>query len=515
MGRAFFRLAPLAAVLSLLATRLEAQIPNTDSIMESVDSIVEKALTRSANRSGGDYIAKVMTDTGVQRAMRSDSKARRQIKSALGDYGRSFHHGNVDDGEAKQTFRQAVKDATGRDISDSPGAVATTIHVPNVDVDIPGTHIHMRGRDIQVPEVPPAPLAPPAPPAPASLTLSAAQKALIERARHDPGAASLPAVDAFTAGPRSVTGETHGSVATVNGTLQVDGIVDGDVAAVAGDVVLLPGAVVHGNATAIGGEVRQSGGTIDGEIRSTGGPIGPVARSVAAAARRSPHHQLRLSLAFLALMIVIGIGVLTFAGEPLDAAVQAVSEQFGRALGYGFVGALAALPLLVVLLVAVCITIIGILATPFVVIGYTLMVLGIALIGFFAVAETTGRAVYRRRQALDPLSERGAKLRALVTGIAIYAGLWVIAALLSELPVVGLVFHVLASAITMIVLLVGCGAVLVSRRDARGGFFRVGRKDPQAAGAPDLLWQTPTPIGGVAAARRPTPPPQSSTGAAP
>jgi hypothetical protein len=514
MGRPFFRLAPLVAVVSLLAARLEGQIPNVDSIMEQVDSTVEKALTQNSNRSGGDYIAKVMTDTGVQRAMKSDPRARRQITSALGDYGRSFRHGNGDDGQAKQAFRQTIKNATGRDIPDSPGAVATTIHLPAVDVDIPGTHIHMKGRDVQVPEVPPGPPVPPAPPAPASLTLSAAQKALVERARHDPGGASLPSLDAFTAGPRSVSGETHGDVATVNGTLTVVGTVDGDVAAVAGDVVLLPGAIVHGDATAIGGEVRQSGGTVNGEIRSTGGPIGPVARSVAAEARRSPHHELRLSLAFLALMVVIGIGVLTFASEPLDAAVQAVSEQFGRALGYGFVGALAALPLLVVLLVAVCITIIGILATPFVVVGYSLMVLGIALIGFFAVAETTGRAVYRRRQALDPLSERGAKLRALVTGIAIYSGLWVIAALLSGLPVIGVVLHVLASAITTIVLLVGCGAVLVSRRDARGGLFvRIGRKDRQAAGAPDLLWQTPTPIGGVAAARRPTPPP--STGAAP
>jgi hypothetical protein len=145
--------------------------------------------------------------------------------------------------------------------------------------------------------------------------------------------------------------------------------------------------------------------------------------------------------------------------------------------------------------------------TPVVALVYALAVLGIALVGFFAVAEATGRAVYRRRQAMDPLSERGAKLRALTTGIAIYAGLWVIAAILGGLPVIGVVLHVLASAVTTIVLLVGCGAVLVSRRDARPGPLR-GR--PIRETAADFLWQTPTPVGGVAAARRPTPPPPSS-----
>jgi hypothetical protein len=209
-------------------------------------------------------------------------------------------------------------------------------------------------------------------------------------------------------------------------------------------------------------------------------------------------------------MLVIGVGVLTFASDPLDAAAQAVAEQFGRALGYGVAGALGVLPLLVVVIVAVCITIIGILVLPVVVLGYSLAVLGISLVGFFAVAQTTGQAIYRHRQAIDPLSERGAKLRAIVTGVLIYGGLWVLAALLGGLPVVGVVLHVLASAITTIVLLVGIGAVLVSRRDARTGRMMSEQvAHGSSSGAPAVMWQTPTPVGGVAAARRPTPPPPS------
>jgi hypothetical protein len=505
MGRRLIsRFAPLLAALSFLGPRLGAQVPN-------VDSIVEKALTENAGAQGGTLIGTVMSDTGVQRAMHDRATAR-QVSAAVKEFARSFRNGG--DGEdpqaARQTFLAAIKKATGRDLSKTQYA-GTMIHVPAVDVDVPSVHVHTRAMDVPVPPmppIPPIPAIPALPSAPASTTLTAAQKALVDRARHDPGASSLPALSAFTAGTRVVTGEIQGDVATVNGTLQIEGTVDGDAAAVAGNVVLMPGAIVHGNATAIGGEVQLNGGTVNGEVRSTGGPIGPVA-TTAATAGHGAHHELRLSLAFLALMLVIGIGVLTFASDPLDAAAQAVAEQFGRALGYGVAGALGVLPLLVVVIVAVCITVVGLLVLPVVVLGYALAVLGISLVGFFAVAQSTGQAIYRHRQAMDPLSERGAKLRAIVTGVSIYGGLWVIAALLGGLPVVGVVLHVLASAITTIVLLVGIGAVLVSRRDARTGRMMTEQVGHGASTAAPPLWQTPTPVGGVAAARRPTPPPPS------
>jgi hypothetical protein len=502
MRPATMGLAPLIAIvaaLGALAAPVEGQqIPN-------VDSIVEQALTKNAHAQDGMLIGRVMSDTGVRRVMESDHATREKIRSAVRELKRGSDDANNDaDHElARRKFVQAIRQATGRDFSSDE--VATTVHTPRIDVHVPGVNIHV-GPDV-APPAPPAPSAPPATPIPGSPTLSDAQKKLVEAARHDPGAINLPPLDDFTAGSRMVTGEVHGSVATVGGPLTIAGIVDGDAATVAGDVTLLPGSVVHGNVTAIGGEVNASAGTVNGEIRSTAGKIGPVAKVVAAHTPHA-HHPLRLSLAALGLMLIIGLGVLTFASDPLDAAAQAVSEQFGRALGYGIIGALAVVPLLVVLVVAVCLTIIGIVFTPIVVLGYTLIVLGIALIGFFAVAENTGRAIYRHRQALDPLSERGAKLRALVTGIGIYGGLWVIAAMLGGVAVLGVLLHVLASAITTIAILVGCGAVLVSRRDARtAATIRAQTGAPSPI--PDLLWQTPTPVGGVAAARRPTPPPPS------
>jgi hypothetical protein len=494
------KLTSLVALLAALATRAEAQqIPN-------VDSIVNQAVTRNDRVQDAMLMGRVMSDTGIQRLMVSDRTARDKIRDALHLLKENGHDAATpaDHEKARQTFVHSIKLATSRDFS--ADEVASAGHTPRIDVHVPGINIHVGPENLPAPPVPPAPPAPPG--IPGSSTLSDAQKKLVDAARHDPGAANLPSLDDFTAGPRTVTGEVRGSVATVGGPLIIAGTVDGDAATVAGNITLLPGSVVHGNVTAVGGEVNASAGTVNGEIRSTAGKIGPVAKVVAARAPRA-HHEFRLSLATLGLMLIIGLGVLTFASEPLDAAALAVSEQFGRALGYGIVGALAVVPLLVVLVVAVCLTIIGIVFSPVVVVAYALIVLGIALIGFFAVAETTGRAIYRRRQALDPLSERGAKLRALVTGIGIYGGLWVVAAMLGSVAVLGVLLHVLASAVTTIAILVGCGAVLVSRRDARTAATIRAQTGAHPSPIPDLLWQTPTPVGGVAAARRPTPPPPS------
>jgi hypothetical protein len=479
------------------------QIPN----IPNVDSIVQSALSNGGAQ-GGMLIAQVFSDTGVQRAIHHNGGTREAVRQAVHDYTHTFDRGSSSDhAAATQKFIAAIKQATGRDFSSQVGpqgqlANAHT-HTPRIDVHVPGVNVHVGPDDIPAPPEPPAP---PAPPVPFSQSLSDSLKRLVDRARHDPGVTTLPSLDAFTAGSRTVAGVVNGSVATVGGPLTIDGTVNGDAAAVAGDVILTPNGVVNGNVTAVGGEVRENGGRINGEIRSTGGKIGPVSKIAAV----TPHHarnEFRMSLAFLAVMLIGGVGVLTFASDPLDAAAQAVSEQFTRALGYGVVGALAVLPVLVVMVIAICLTIVGIIFSPVVVLLYTLVVLGIILVGFYAVAETTGRAIYRRRSG-DPLSERGAKLRGLVTGIAIYGGLWVVAAIFGGLPGLGVVLHVIASAVTVIVILVGCGAVLVSRRDARAAIG--GRKSVPYSVVPDLPWQTPTPVGGVAAARRPTPPPGGS-----
>jgi hypothetical protein len=522
----------LGAALAAKPTVARAQQTDVDSLIAAISDKVGAIGGRVGD--AGGTVGDVLSDPRVKAATDHD----RDAKKAVGEAVRHF-------------MTRAAQDSGQQLANDKRTFIATVAAATHVDL-AHGIESSRGGRDINVavtvPDVPQASVTPPATPdapsapahvhelkaslesvpdsVPASGTSAVSADSagrLLERARQDPGATTLPDRAAFTSGARSVPASAHvtGSVGTIDGTLTVDGTVDGDAVAVAGDVVLDPGSHVHGNVEAIGGQVRQQPGSIvDGEIRSTTGRIGPVRGAALARQAPSVWHQLKLALSCLALMIVVGIGVLTFASEPLDTAAQAVSERFGRSLGFGVVGLLAAIPVLGVALIALCLTIIGILFTPVLAVVYTLVVLGIALVGFFAVAETTGRAIFRSRQALDPLSERGAKLRALVTGITLYAGLWVVAALTEQIPVVGLVVRVIASAVTIMVVIVGCGAVLVAQQDKGGtvmvGAMRIGRRRPTTAPTPeaapqDVLWQTPTPVGGVAAARRVPPPPPTQS----
>src|SRR5580704_12872397 len=437
----------------------------------------------------GQAMSQAFGDSSFQGAVNDDPEVMRdpEVKAALKRYIQYSVHHDPRTADARQQFRDALHRAMDRH--------------------------HRRFAGHGIPPVPPVPPIPPMPPmiAPPGSAMTDAMRKDIDRARHDPASISIPATSAFTVGPRSVdsTNKLDEVVATVDGPIEVSGLVEGDVVSVDGDIHVHPSGHITGNAFAAHGNVVvMPGGQVDGEIRSLPEAIGPMSPIAAAPkAGRSPWRSLELSIAWLCLALVMGIGVLTFAGDRLDAASLSLSEQFGRSLLFGIIGLLAVIPVGVIIVVLPCITIIGIVVAPLAAIAYVLLVLGVAVLGFTAVAETTGQAFYRKRA--HALTDRGARLRAVVTGIAIYMGLWVIAAAAGWIPVAGALLHVVASAVTFIALASGFGSVIAARYDARKA-ARGEMRTPDASSLPGMAWQTPTPVGGVAAARRPTPPPSQT-----
>ncbi len=323
----------------------------------------------------------------------------------------------------------------------------------------------------------------------------------IEQVRRDPNAVPLPATDSITVGNRAVPAGSRvaGSVATINGTLDVYGQVGGDAIAIDGDVVVHPGARIDGSAFTAGGRVRLDGGTVRGEIRTLSGTIGAVP---ARAAERGPSTMDALKLAFgwLAILILVGIGVLVAASDYLDGVVDSLERGFARALLVGIAGQLAILPVMILGVVALAITLVGIVLIPFVVVAYALAVAGLLTLGFLAAASVTGR--WLRRDAARGLSERGEALRALVVGIVAYMLFWIVAAAFTWNPIVGGILRVAAFALTWVGTTAGLGAAILSRAGTR--------RAEEVESAPsrlaeDISWMTPTPVTGVVAARRPTP----------
>lgn len=326
---------------------------------------------------------------------------------------------------------------------------------------------------------------------------------LVDDFRRDPEAVPIPATDQVAYGGFTVQAGTqvNGPVAVAGGPLHVFGTVNGDAVAIGSDVIVHPGGHVTGNAVSALGQISILGGTVDGEMRQLGGALGSIPRP--AVTTESPvsatRHAIALACSWLVILLLIGLGVLMFAGSYLDGVVEALEGRFGRSFWAGIAAQLALAPVLVLLVVALAVTIIGVLLIPFAIVAFVLAVAGLITLGFIAVARITGESVApsgKRRY-----SGQAAALRALLVGVSLYMGLWVLASAFAWAPVVEAVLRGIAVAITWVAATAGLGAAVLSR----GGTRRHVAPLTPAAAVNDVPWQTPTPLPGVVAARRRTP----------
>ena len=272
----------------------------------------------------------------------------------------------------------------------------------------------------------------------------------------------------------------------------------GDAIAVHGDVVVYPGGSVAGNAIAIDGRVRTVGGIVEGDVRSirgiTGGILARAGGRVGAEAPLSTWDALKIVLGWFAVLVVIGIGVLLFAEKNYDGVVAMLEAQFARSFWVGVLTQLAAIPVLLLVILGLVVSLIGILLIPFAVVAYVVALSGLCALGFLAVARFTGAAFFRGRG-----ESRATHLRSVVVGLVVYLGLWLLAAAFIWSPVAGSVLRAVALAGSWVALTFGLGATIL----ARAGTTRDGERARTARPVDDLSWQTPTPVTGVVAARRP------------
>jgi hypothetical protein len=251
-----------------------------------------------------------------------------------------------------------------------------------------------------------------------------------------------------------------GSVAALNGNLDVYGTVSGDALAIRGDIIVHPGARIRGDAITILGNVRNLGGTIDGKIRSHSSAPRMLARTGRAYAIKSAWAGAGTTLAFLAMVLLIGFFALVAGSTQLARVTQTLRGGVGKSFFAGILGGMAVAPAFVALVVALTVTIVGIIFIPLGVLAFTVIILGIGTLGFIAVAQLTGAALARgsRRDS----TERGAELRALFTGILAYVALWVLVAALAPVPLIGILIRTFAVAATLVAWITGFGAVILT-----------------------------------------------------
>lgn len=294
------------------------------------------------------------------------------------------------------------------------------------------------------------------------------------------------------AGSRAIAaGAVHsGDLVTFRGAAEIAGTVQGDVIALGGDVVVLDGARIEGSAVSVGGRVRLEGGAVDGEIVETA--LRSIERGTFGA-RTSP---VLIALGWAGVMLLIGLVALLLARRNLERVAEAVRERFARSLLWGVVAQLGFFPAILIIIVALAITVIGILVIPIALVVFLTAFAGAMALGFIAVAYATGDRM--------PVKGGGTPMPlALAAGLALYIGSWVLAALLAEVAVVGVLLRAIVGLLTWIAMTAGLGATILTR----GGTRDLAPAGEPVPDLPDDSWQTPTPVGGVVAARRPTPAP--------
>jgi hypothetical protein len=319
----------------------------------------------------------------------------------------------------------------------------------------------------------------------------------LERLQKGENVSNLPPVDSIVPGARTVAaGTTVNGTVVARGPIVVAGTVNGSVVSLAGSVTVQRGGVVTGDALSVGGQVVADG-VVQGEMRSMSSLPALLAAPAPALIARTPFQRTmdsaRMVAATFGMLLVVAIGVLLFAGPNLDEVVSTLELRFARAFWVGLLGQVLLLPGLAVLVVALALTLIGILLIPFAIVAYAIAVAGLLTLGFLGVARLVGGSVKRD----GDVTPRARALTALAIGVAVFFVLWMIAALLTWSPLAATVVRAAALAMTWVAVTLGFGAALLSRA---GTHRRV------AAGAPPVelaSWQTPTPLTGVVAARRP------------
>ena len=208
-------------------------------------------------------------------------------------------------------------------------------------------------------------------------------------------------------------------------------------------------------------------------------------------------RALKLTLGWSAVLILLGLGVLVFAPEKLRRITETLGDDPVNALVTGLIVDLATIPALIVLLILLTVTLLGILLIPFAIVAFLLMWMGIAALGFFAVAQVTGMAVMGPKQRT--MSQRGAALGGLITGLMIFLVPWLAAASMTWSSTPALILRGIAITVTAVGVTAGLGAVVRAHKPVRAAEYI----PPATHTREELAWQTPTPVGGVVAAKRP------------
>lgn len=188
-------------------------------------------------------------------------------------------------------------------------------------------------------------------------------------------------------------------------------------------------------------------------------------------------------------LCAIAFGTSFFAGRQLDVIADAVHTSFARSFFVGLFAQPLILPAFAAMLVALAVTVVGVLVIPVAIVAFLAALLAAALGGYLAVARVAGSAWMLRRHG-DHGTEGFGILRSVATGLGIVLAVWLPAAVFGWVPVAGPVMTWTAAVTTWAFATTGFGAALLTRGGVRTTF---GRRFVPPALPPATLYEQPGP----------------------
>jgi hypothetical protein len=283
-----------------------------------------------------------------------------------------------------------------------------------------------------------------------------------------------------------------GDVVAPFGDVRVGGEVTGDVVVGKGNLVLEPGAVIHGDAVVNGGgRLQNEGGRVLGEMRVNSDDDhdaavaeleGSDARSHAASNVRIPRHGwwgsmqdgfegLVSTLTFALILCGLGAALVFYALPQLDRVTHVVRTDAGKSAGLGVAAMFLVIPAFLIACVLLVVTIIGI---PVLVLFAPLywVALGAAwLYGLIAVAQVIGERTAEQSHSFSSIRRNAYTY--VFTGVGLLLAPLVVGNLLKLtgfLGWLGTMVNGLAWTVLFAAGLVGFGAVAFTRGGTRPGW---------------------------------------------
>jgi hypothetical protein len=188
--------------------------------------------------------------------------------------------------------------------------------------------------------------------------------------------------------------------------------------------------------------------------------------------------------AFVALAC-IAFGLVSFFPRQLDVVSQTVQNSFVRSFFAGLFAQPLLLPALGTLMVALILTVVGIIVIPVAIVAFCLAVSTAVVGGYIATGRALGE-IYLRRTGQAARISGDPTYRAALVGLGLLLLIWAPFALLGWIPIIGFVLLLAAMVFTWVMATVGLGATILSRAGLRDAFRA--RIDAQVSG--ELSWST-------------------------